>query len=113
MDSIDNRKGMRIKLRTWKSKLDDLTRTMAMRGSKERENVLGNNQDLNMSTSKMSFHIEQFHNEHRAERVSKMKNMEDGLVDIRGQYVLRPRLSWTGLYGKEPWPRERKQWEKV
>jgi hypothetical protein len=42
-----------------------------------------------------------------------MKNIDNGLVDMRGKYVLRPRLSWTGLYGKEPWPRERKQWEKV
>jgi hypothetical protein len=35
------------------------------------------------------------------------------LVPMRGNYVLRPRLSWTGLYGKEPWPKERKQWEKI
>jgi len=32
----------------------------------------------------------------------------NGFVAMRGKYVLRPRLSWTGLYGKEPWPRERK-----
>jgi hypothetical protein len=42
-----------------------------------------------------------------------MNNIDNGSVDLRGKYVLRPRLSWTGLYGKEPWPRERKQWEKV
>ena len=26
-------------------------------------------------------------------------------------YVQRTQLSWIGLYGKEPWPRERKVWE--
>ena len=39
--------------------------------------------------------------------------LEEVVVEMRGKYVLRPRLSWTGLYGKEPWPRERKLWEKV
>jgi hypothetical protein len=42
-----------------------------------------------------------------------LKTIDNPPVDMRGTYVLRPRLSWTGLYGKEPWPRERKQWEKV
>jgi hypothetical protein len=42
-----------------------------------------------------------------------LKTIDNSSVDIRGNYVLRPRLSWTGLYGKAPWPRERKQWEKV
>ena len=35
-----------------------------------------------------------------------MKNIDNGSVDMRGKYGLRTRPSWTGVYGKEPWPRE-------
>jgi hypothetical protein len=41
------------------------------------------------------------------------KNIDNGSVDLCGKYVLRLRLFWTALYGKEPWPRERKLWERV
>jgi hypothetical protein len=36
-----------------------------------------------------------------------------GIIEMRAKYVQRTELSWTGLYGKEPWPRERKVWEKA
>ena len=80
---------------------------------KEDEKVLRKNQDLKMPIVEMSSRIEQFNNERPTEWASQMKNIDNGFVDMRGKYVLRPRLSWTGLYGKEPWPRERKQWEKI
>jgi hypothetical protein len=104
---------METKLTTWKSKMYDLTRKIAWRGSKEKEKALRNNQDLNMSISEMSSPIEQFNNERRTEGASQMKNIDNGFANMRGKYVLRTRPSWTGLYGKEPWPRERKIWEKV
>jgi hypothetical protein len=113
MNSIDYRKGMKTKLVGWKEKMNDLTRKVARRGSKESEKVLRKNQDLEMPNSEMSSRIEQFDSERPTEWASQMKNTDNGLVAMRGKYVLRPRLSWTGLYGKEPWPRERKQWEKV
>jgi hypothetical protein len=113
MNSIDYREGMKTKLIGWKAKMKDLTRKVAGRGSKESEKVLRKNQDLKMPISEMSSRIEQFNSERPTEWASQMKNIDNGLVDMRGKYVLRPRLSWTGLYGKEPWPRERKQWEKA
>jgi hypothetical protein len=51
-------------------------------------------------------------NERPTEWTPQRKNIDNGSVDLYGKYVLRLRLSWTALYGKEPWPRERKLWEK-
>ncbi len=113
MNSIDYRKGMKTKLIAWKAKMNGLARKVAGRGSKERMKVSGNIQDLKMPISKMSSRTEQLKNERPNEWASLMKTIDNPSIGIRGNYMLRPRLSWTGLYGKEPWPRERKQWEKV
>jgi len=113
MNPIDHGVGMKMKLIAWKAKMDDLIQKVAIRGSKESEKVLRKNQDLEMPNSEMSSRIEQFNNERPTEWASQMKNIDNGFVELREKYVLRPRLSWTGLYGKEPWPRERKQWEKI
>ena len=113
MNTIDHGEGLKTKLIAWKSKMDDLIEKVAIRGSKESEKALRKNQNLEMPNSEMSSRIEQFNNEPPTEWVSQMKNIDKGLVDLRGKYVLRPRISWTRLYGKEPWPRERKQWEKI
>ena len=92
--------------------MDDLIQKVAIRGSKESEKVLRKNQDLKMPNSEMSSRTEQLKNDRPNEWAS-LKTNDNPSVDIRGNYVLRPRLSWIGLYGKAPWPRERKQWEKV
>jgi len=113
MNPIDHGVGMKTKLIAWKAKMDDLIQKVAIRGLKESEKVLRKNQDLEMPNSEMSSRIEQFNNERPTEWASQMKNIDNGFVELREKYVLRPRLSWTGLYGKEPWPRERKQWEKI
>jgi hypothetical protein len=97
----------------WKAKMYDLTRKVARFGSKEEEKVLRKIQGLNMPITEMSSRIEQLKDVLPNEWTPQRKNIDNGFVDMRGKYVLRPRLSWTGLYGKEPWPRERKQWEKV
>jgi len=52
-------------------------------------------------------------NEYPTDQTPQGKKRDNDFVDMHAKYVLRPRLSWTGLYGKAPWPRERKQWEKV
>jgi len=48
MNVIDYCKGMEMELITWKAKMYDLTRKVESLGSKEREKVLPNVQDLNM-----------------------------------------------------------------
>ena len=113
MNSIDYRKGMKTKLIGWKAKMNDLTRKVSGRGSKERRKVLRNIQDVYMPIREMPSRTEPLKNERPNERASLMKTIDNPSIDLRGNYVRRPRLSWTGLYGKEPWPRERKQWEKV
>jgi hypothetical protein len=113
MNTIDNDKNFGTRLVALKAKFYDFTRKVAIRESKKRENVSRSNQDLNMPITEMSSGIEELVNEGPGDWAPQMKNIDNGLVPMRGNYVLRPRLSWTGLYGKEPWPRERKQWEKV
>jgi hypothetical protein len=113
MNSNGYGRGMETELTTWKSKIYNFIRKIALRESKEREKVLLNNQDQNMNISEMSSRIEHLNNERPTEWASRMKNIDNSTTDMRGKYVLRPQLSWTGLYGKEPWPRERKIWEKV
>ena len=54
-----------------------------------------------MPITEMSSRIQHFNNERPTEGASQMKNIDNGLVDMRDKYVLRPRLSWTGLYGKK------------
>jgi hypothetical protein len=99
---------MEMKLIAWKAKMQDLTRKVANRGSKKREKVLHNFQDLSMPITEMSSRIEQLKNDRPNELTPQRKNTDNGLVDMHGIYVLRTRLSYTGLYGKESWPMERK-----
>ena len=112
MGSNEYGKGVKTKLIAWKAQMDDFIQKVAIRGSKGNEKVLRKNQDLEMPNSEMSSRTEQLKNDRPNEWAS-LKTNDNPSVDIRGNYVLRPRLSWIGLYGKAPWPRERKQWEKV
>jgi hypothetical protein len=114
MNTVDHGEGLKTKFIAWKAKMDDFLQKVVIRGPKESEEVLRKNQDLKMPTSEMSSRIERFNGGRPTEWAPLTKNIDNGLGDdMRGKYVLRPRISWTGLYGKEPWPRERKQWEKV
>ena len=116
MNAIDHRQGIENKISVWKAKMYDLirkVRKVERLGHKKRGEFFLNIQDRNMSISEMSSRIEHFNNERPTERASQMKNINNGFVDMRGKYVLQTRPSWTGVYGKEPWPRERKIWEKV
>jgi hypothetical protein len=113
MDSIEYGKGMKTKWITWKAKINDLTGKVARRGSKEKEIVLRNNQELNMPITEMPSRIAQLKNERHTEWTPPGEIIDNGFVANPGKYVLRPRISWTGLYGKEPWPRERKRWERI
>ena len=113
MNSISYLKDMMTKLVAGKAKIDVLERTVTSSGFKKREGGMHNTQNVNMPITKISPRAEKFKNERPGEWDSQMNAVDNGSVDVRGKYVLRPRLSWAGLYGKEPWPRERKQWEKI
>ena len=113
MNTIDYGNILKTKWNVWKVKMYDLTRKGASGELKEREKVLRNIQDLKMPIIEKSSRIEQMKNERRTEFTPQGENIDNGFVDMRGKYVQRTQLSWTGLYGKQPWPRERKVWEKV
>ena len=54
MNVVDYCKGMEMELTAWKAKMYDLTRKVESLGSKEREKILPNIQDLNMLITDMS-----------------------------------------------------------
>jgi hypothetical protein len=110
MDTLDYGKSMGTKLIAW---IDGITKKIARRGSEESENVLTRTRDMNVHRTESKYRIRKLESGPQGEWNAWEKGIGKGSVDVRGKYVLRPRLSWTGLYGKEPWPRERKQWEKV
>jgi hypothetical protein len=91
-----------------KAEISDHRRKLASPGFQERGEVLRNTQDLKMPMVEMSSG-----SGYPTDRTPQGKKRGNDFVDMRTKYVLRPRLSWTGLYGKAPWPRERKQWEKI
>lgn len=110
MDTIDYRKGKETKLIAW---IDGIVKKIARRGSEASENVLTKTRVLNVHRTESTSNIRKLEGVPQDEWNALEKGVDNGSVDVRGKYVLKPRLSWTGLYGKEPWPRERKQWEKV
>jgi hypothetical protein len=104
-------KGMEMEIIEWKAKLFDLNRKVERLGHKEK--VLRNIQDRNLCVTEMASRIEPLKNECPAEWSPQKKDIDNGSVDMRGKYVRRSRLSSTGVYGKEPWPRRTTVWEKV
>jgi hypothetical protein len=110
MDTIDYRKGNETKLIAW---IDGIVKKIARRGSEVSENVLTKTRVLNVHRTESISNIRKLEGVPQDEWNALGKGVDNGSVDVRGKYVLKPRLSWTGIYGKEPWPRERKQWEKV
>lgn len=79
-------KGMEMELIAWKAKMYDLIRKVESLGTKEREKVLPNIQDLNMLLSDMSSRIEQLKNECPTEWTPQKKDIDHGTVDMRGKY---------------------------
>ena len=86
MNVIDYCKGMEMELIAWKAKMYDLTRKIETLGSKEREKVLPNIQDLNILITEMSSRIEQLKNECPTEWNPQKKGIDEGSVDMRGKY---------------------------
>ena len=110
MDPLDYGKGMETKLIAW---IDGITKKLARRRSEESVNVFPKSIDMNVHRTERTDRIRKQEGGLQDEWNAWEKSIDNGPIDVRGKYVLRPQLSWTGLYGKEPWPRERKQWEKV
>lgn len=110
MDTKNHGNRMETRLIAW---IDDIRKIISRRGPGDSGNILAKAQDLDVHRTERTYPIGKLGGVLQEELNAREKGVDKGYVDVRGKYVLRPRLSWTGLYGKEPWPRERKQWEKV
>lgn len=113
MNTVGYGSMLTTKWNIWKTKLYALARKGLCLERKDREKVLRNVEDLNMPIIEKPSRIEQMKNQRYSEWTLPGENIHNGFVDMGGKYVQRTQLSWTGLYGKAPWPRERKLWEKV
>ena len=80
----------------WKAKMYDLTRKVESLGSKEREKVPPNVQDLNMLITEMSSRIEQLKNGCLTEWSPQKKDIDKGSVDMRGKY--EETMEYIGKY---------------
>jgi hypothetical protein len=96
MNVVDYCKGMEMELIAWKAKMYDLTRKVESLGSKEREKVLPNVQDLNILITEMSSRIEQLKNECPTEWSPQKKDIDKGSVDMRGKY--EETMEYIGKY---------------
>jgi hypothetical protein len=96
MNVVDYCKGMEMELIAWKAKMYDLTRKVESLGSKEREKVLPNVQDLNILITEMSNRIEQLKNECPTEWSPQKKDIDKGSVDMRGKY--EETMEYIGKY---------------
>jgi len=95
-----------------KAKLYALAREGLCLERKAREKVLRDFEALNMPIIEKPSGIDRMQNQRHSEWTLQGENIDNGFVDMGGKYVQRTQFSWTGLYGKAPWPRERKLWEK-
>jgi hypothetical protein len=86
MNVVDYCKGMEMELTAWKAKVYDLTRKVEKLGSKEREKILPNVQDLHMFIADMTSRIEQLKNECPTEWSPQKKDIDQGSIDMRGKY---------------------------
>jgi hypothetical protein len=86
MNVTDYCKGVEMELTAWKAKVYDLTRKVEQLGSKEREKILPNVQDLHMFITDLSDRIEQLKNECPTEWNPQKREIEKGSVDMRGKY---------------------------
>ena len=86
MNVVDYCKGMEMELTAWKAKVYDLTRKVETLGSKEREKILPNIQDLHMFITDLSTRIEQLKNECPTEWSPQKKDIDKGHIDMRGKY---------------------------
>lgn len=96
MNVQDYCKGMEMELTAWKAKVYDLTRKVETLGSKEREKILPNIQDLHMFIADLSARIEQLRNECPTEWSPQKKEIDKGSIDMRGKYD--ETLEYIGKY---------------
>jgi hypothetical protein len=86
MDVKDFCQAMESEITSWKAKLYDVMRKIEKLGTAERQKMLGNIQDLNIFLDDMNARVAQLRNECPADWSPIKKEVEQGVVDMRGKY---------------------------
>ena len=86
MDVMDYCKSMETEMTAWKAKLYDTMRKIDKLGSADKENLLPNIEDLHMLLAEMEGRVSQLKNECPTEWSPAKKDIDNGVVDMRGRY---------------------------
>jgi predicted nuclease with TOPRIM domain len=86
MDVKDYCSGLEMEMTAWKAKLYDLTRKMDSLGSKEKEKVLANVEDLHILLAEMGDRVQQLKTECPSDYGTDKKQIEQASVDMRSKF---------------------------
>lgn len=86
MDVMDYCKSMEAEMTAWKAKLYDTMRKIDQLGSARKEKLLPNIEDLHILLEEMEGRVSQLKNECPTEWSPEKKDIEAGVVDMRGKY---------------------------
>jgi hypothetical protein len=86
MDVKDYCSGLEMEMTAWKAKLYDLTRKMDRLGTKEKEKVLANVEDLHILLAEMGDRVQQLKTECPSDYGTDKKQIEQASVDMRSKF---------------------------
>lgn len=86
MDVMDYCKSMETEMIAWKAKLYDAMRKIDKLGTPERNKMLPNIEDLRILLEEMEERVGQLKSECPTEWSPVKKDIDDGVVDMRGKY---------------------------
>jgi hypothetical protein len=86
MDVKDYCSGLEMEMTAWKAKLYDLTRKMDRLGSKEKEKVLANVEDLHILLAEMGDRVQQLKSECPSDWGTEKKQIEKASIDMRSKF---------------------------
>jgi hypothetical protein len=96
MNVQDYCKSMETEMAAWKAKLYDVMRRVDKLGTKEREKILPNIEDLHMLLQDMSDRVENLRTECPSDWSPVKSDIEEGTVDMRGKY--EETMEYIGKY---------------
>ena len=102
MNVIDYCKGMEKELTAWKANVYDPMRKVETLGTREREKVLPNIQDLHIFNTDMSSRIEELKSECPTQWSPQKKEINKGSVDVPGKH--KQTMDYIGKYAPVPIP---------
>ncbi|MFO7496930.1 MAG: hypothetical protein R6X05_14990 [Desulfobacterales bacterium] len=86
MDVKDYCSGLEVEMTAWKAKLYDLTRKVDRLGTKEKEKVLANVEDLHILLTEMGDRVQQLKTECPSDWGTDKQKIEKAGVDMRSKF---------------------------